>query len=183
MSHFAQNYASIDNLDESALLSSGKVNGRVDLVSPMPAFNLAMFQSKKVDNKSYKNEALEGQISQTAVSDLYFSPRNIDALQEGIRNRVYAESGISIARQSDNELKVIMRSIYLQYSVNDGSDCVAQVKKLNAAVLNWAVPEVLSNVLQYQTYRKDASTLPIPFENPQLQTMKGTRQPILFKFE
>jgi hypothetical protein len=108
---------------------------------------------------------------------------NIDALQEGIRYKVYNKSGISIGRQSDNELKVIMRSIYLQYAVNDGSDCVAQVKKLNAAVLNWAVPEVLSNVLQYQTYRKDASTLPLPFDNPQLQTMKGTRQPILFKFE
>jgi len=183
MSHFNQNYASIDNIEESSLIATGKINGRVDLISPMPAFDISTFQNRKIDNNNYKNEALEGQLSKTAVSDLYFSPTNIDALQEGIRYRVFKESGMTIGRQNDNELKVIMRSIYLQYSVNDSSDCVSQVKKLNAAVLNWAVPEVLSNVLQYQTYRKDASTLPLPFDNPQLQTMKGTRQPILFKLE
>lgn len=178
----SQNFASIDNISsESILLSGGMINGRVDLLSKMPQFNVSTFQSPPTNN--YRQEALK-QTSKTEVSELFFSPMNINALQDGIKNKILNETDgkFLIGRQNDQELKIIMRSIYLQYSSNNEENCVEQVRKLNALVLNWAVPEILSNLLQYQTYRKDASTLPMPFEHPQLLSQKGSRQNELKNF-
>ena len=173
----SQNFATLDSEDNKYnILSQQRLYGRVDLMSKFPEFNVTTFQQKQ-DNNNYKNEAIK-LLGTTSVSDLFFSTLNINTLQDGLRYRIYEQTGGKhiIGKQSEQELKVIMRSIYLQYSNNDNSDCVEQVRRLNTFVLNWAVPEVLSNLLQYQTYRKDASTLPIPMENPQLLTQKGTRQ-------
>ena len=80
-----------------------------------------------------------------------------------------------IGRQSDHDLKVVVRSIYLQYGRNLPTDIVGQVKELNGRVLEWTVNEVLSNLKQYQVYRKDASTLPMPMEYGSFVTQKGTK--------
>jgi hypothetical protein len=171
----SQNFASIEN--ESAYSSGALLNGRIDLISKMPTFNIPEYQKKPSNNDNYKNEALY-QLTNTEVSNLFFSSININALQDGIRYRIYNETNgkFVIGKQSEQELKVVMRSIYLQYANNDNGNCVEEVKRLNALVLNWTVPEVLSNLLQHQTYRKDASTLPIPLELPELLTKKGSRQ-------
>jgi hypothetical protein len=50
-----------------------------------------------------------------------------------------------------------------------------QVRALNVKVLDYAVPEVLSNARQYEKYKKDVSTLPVPLPHAPLATMKGTR--------
>jgi hypothetical protein len=159
-------------------MASGTVaNGRIDLVSPLPAFNIPAYQQKSVSNQNYVNEATHGRIQPTEVSMLFFSEKNIEALHEGIRYRIYVETNGRhvLGRQSDQELKIIMRSIYLQYSVNRTSNCVEQVRELNGKVLEWAVPEVLSNLKQYEVYRQDASTMPMPLEHAPLMTTKGTK--------
>jgi Family of unknown function (DUF5761) len=152
-------------------------NGRIDLLSELPELDIPDYQRTSVNNTNYASEATYGNILPNEVSRLFFSEQNIDALQTGIRYRVYVETNgrHTIGRQSDQELKIIMRSIYLQYSVNLPSNCLSQVRDLNEKVLNWAVPEVLSNLKQYDVYKQDASTMPIPMEYGSLQTMKGTR--------
>lgn len=153
-----------------------RVNGRIDLVSSIPTLQIPQFQSK-VDNTNYAKEAMGGQFTSTKLSDLFFSACNINALQEGIRYRIYVETNGRhvIGRQSDSELKIVMRSIFLQNAKHDSRPIVEQVRELNALVLKWAVPEVLSNLLQYEVYRKDASSLPVPLERAQLATSKGTK--------
>ena len=49
------------------------------------------------------------------------------------------------------------------------------MRDLNRRVLEWVVPEVLSNLKQHLTYIRDASTMPMPLEHGQLMTAKGTR--------
>ena len=68
-----------------------------------------------------------------------------------------------------------MRSIFLQYSKNNSIGIIEQVKELNKLVLDWAVPEIVSNIKQHNTYKKDISTLPMPLERSQLTSQKGTR--------
>lgn len=152
-------------------------NGRIDLLSPLPALEIPDYQKKKVDNSTFTNEALTGQVLQNNLSQVYFSSQNIDALQEGIRYRIWMETDKQyvIGRQSDIELKIVMRSIYYQYAKHDNRPVVAQVRELNKLVLDWVVPEVLSNLKQYIVYKRDASTLPIPMDHAQLSTMKGTK--------
>ena len=68
-----------------------------------------------------------------------------------------------------------MRSIYLQYAKNLDNDCIGQTRELNKRVINEAVPSILSNLYQYETYRRDASTLPMPLDRSPLVTTKGTK--------
>ena len=172
---FGQNFAQALN-SVQLLANNVLLNGRVDLISNMPKLNLPQYQKIQNNNTSYTREATNGQITRNSVSDLFFSDNNIDALQEGLRYRVYVESKgkFTIGRQSDQELKTVMRSIYLQFGIGN-MDCIGQVRTLNAKVLEWIVPEVLNNVLQYERYKQDTSTLPMPLERSPLATMKGTR--------
>ena len=169
--NFAEALSSVQLMTENVLL-----NGRVDLVTSMPKFNIPQYQKIQSKNNTYTREATVGQVTTNSISELFFSAKNIDAIQEGIRYRVYVESNgqFTIDRQSDQELKTVMRSIYLQHGIGN-MDCIGQVRTLNAKVLEWVVPEVLNNLLQYARYKQDASTLPMPLGRSPLATMKGSR--------
>ena len=178
MSRLSQNFASIDQASTSILSSGSKPNGRIDILSEISElFNIPDVQRKDVKSENYSKEAISGYLTKNNVSDLFFSEFNINTLQDAIRYKIYNETNgkYIIGRQSDQELKVVMRSIYFQYSLNQESDCVGQVKVLNTYVLNWCVSEVLSNLLQYQQYKIDSSTLPMPLERSPLMTSKGTK--------
>jgi hypothetical protein len=114
----------------------------------------------------------------TPVADLFFSSVNVDALQEGIRWRVYVDSGhkkYTISRQSDRELYIIMRSVYLQNSLNAPSDVVAQVRDLNAIVISFCVPRIVNEVDMYREYQQSLSRLPEPMSRGEMVTNKGSR--------
>uniref|UniRef100_A0A6C0KU12 Minor capsid protein P8 central region domain-containing protein n=1 Tax=viral metagenome TaxID=1070528 RepID=A0A6C0KU12_9ZZZZ len=178
MSHLSQNFATLDTAGYVGILNNGsQLNGRVDIISPSPKLDIESYKTKQTDNTYYSKEAIQGQITSNNLTEIFFSTQNINALQEAIRYRVYIESNrkYTIGRQSDQELKIIMRSIYLQYSQNLDTDCIGQTRALNQRVLDSAVPEVLSNLYQYETYRKDASTLPMPLDRAPLLSTRGTK--------
>jgi len=106
-----------------------------------------------------------------------FSLKNIDLLQQGIRNKILnvTYGKINISRQSDDELKIIMRSIYFQYGQNRNINIIEQVLELNTLVIEWSVPQIISNFKQSQQYIKDISTLPEPLERSILPSTKGTK--------
>lgn len=173
---FGSSFASVADMGAGSMQRAAP-NGRIDLLSPMPAFRLAGgYQNQAMDNTSYTKEALGGQMAETPLSQLYFSATNIEALHNAIRYLVFKETNRVIGRQSDHELRIIMRSIFFQYAKHQSQDIVGQVRELNQYVLDYAVPEVVSNLKQYDMYRRDASTLPIPNERPPLMTSKGSRQ-------
>ena len=105
------------------------------------------------------------------VSELFFSPLNIRALQQGIRYRVYvASSGTHIiANQSEEELMIIMRSLYIDYSKNLPFDYVGQVKSLNARVIDYAVPRIVEEANMRTHYLKDINT-PLGVMEPAVAT-------------
>jgi hypothetical protein len=113
----------------------------------------------------------------SAVSDMFFSTNNINIIQMGIRNRILntTQGRYHIGRQSDDELKIIMRSIYFQYSKNLPNNIIEQVRDLNTRVIDWAVPQILTNLKQDEKYRQDISSLPEPLARSELTTLKGTK--------
>lgn len=157
--------------------ASEVTNGRIDLLSPAPLLDIPAYQSKNIDNRTFGSEATVGQLQRSPLSDMFFCAENINALQDGIRYRVWVETDKKyvIGRQSDTELKVVMRSIFYQHAMHKPNGLLEQVRDLNAKVLEWVVPEVISNLKQYEVYRRDASTLPVPMERAQLSTQKGTK--------
>jgi hypothetical protein len=154
-----------------SILDMGRFNGRVNIIEPeSPDVVFKMQERIAVKNKTteYRNP-LSGIWEDNLLSKVFFSLENIQILQNGIRAGVYemSEKKFVIAPQNVDTLKIIMRSIYLQYSEHREYDIKGQVQRLNNLVLNYCVPTVFSEAVGYQKYRLDQSTLVVPLELPQ----------------
>ena len=68
-----------------------------------------------------------------------------------------------------------MKSIYLQYGKNLKTNIQGQVKNLNILVLDYCVPNIISNIELYLGYKKSVSMLPKPLELPKYISDAGTR--------
>lgn len=113
----------------------------------------------------------------TPLNALFFSSKNIQALQEGIRYGVfkYSKSKYIVSEQPINELVLIMRGVYLQYALHLPFNIVEQVRELNAHVLNFAIPEVIKAKQAHEIFLKHQSTLPTPIKAPVNTSIKGHR--------
>ena len=133
------------------------------------------YQNVELDN--YKDDAIKGFFNKNCLNDLFFSNDNINDLQVGMRNMVAdATNGETIiGKQSEIELKVIMRAIYLQYGRNLDSNILEQVRSLNKKVLDYSVPKILVEVEQYNNYVKDASSVHVPMERSTNVSNKGSK--------
>ena len=149
-------------------------NGRVDWEHHRNLTAPGMFQSPEF---LATPEPVGNIVADNPVSSLFFSQHNVDTLQNGIRFSVYTRTNHEkvIGRQSDLELRVVMRSIYLQYARHLPYRVVDQVKELNTKVLDFAVPRILVELNQYLNYKTDVSHLPVPLEHSKNVSSKGER--------
>lgn len=118
-------------------------------------------------------------LQRTPTADMFFSNDNIERLQAGLRDAIRKQMGYVIDRQSDEQLQIVMRYVYMQSGRNEGG--FAEVKRLNDLVLREIVPQVGSGLAQYLAYLRDASTLPTPIARAQATSIKGTKTTELFR--
>ena len=143
-------------------------NGRVDIMTPNTTAVFALSDKIPVNQISSYRDAMSGNWENTSLSNSFFSRHNIQALQNGIRKGVYNMSNKQylIGQQNENELKIVMRSIFLQNSQNLKDNIPLQIDTLNKLVLDYAVGQVYREAEGYMKYKRDASTLVSPMEPP-----------------
>lgn len=109
-----------------------------------------------------------GQWENTPLSNAYFSQENIQIIQNGIRAGVYAKSNRQyiIGPQNCDSIKVIMRAMFLQHSINNPDKIQDQINALNRMVLEYCIPKVYSEAQGYLKYLSDVSTLSVPIDHP-----------------
>jgi hypothetical protein len=151
------------------------MNGREILFGHEQPYHMA--EDQRYRTNAYAREAITGDYERTPLSDLFFSSRNIDALQRGMRNVVLNESKgkYTIDRQSDTELQVVMRGIFFEHAHFLPYDVVGQVQELNKRVLEYVVPRIINEIEMYLKYQYDVTTLPVPLPRGQISSMKGSR--------
>tara|TARA_B100000963_G_scaffold284820_1_gene253645 strand:+ start:309 stop:845 length:537 start_codon:yes stop_codon:yes gene_type:complete len=151
-------------------------NGTVDIMERTPGASIPLYLNDE-NQDSYRTEAITNIHSQSQLNNMFFSQKNIDALQDYIRYEVYRKSNkeYTIGRQSDTELKIIMRSIYLQKAKHQEHNLAKQIQELNRLVAAEAVPNIMVAVEQYLGYKKKISTLPVPLAHPQYLSSAGTK--------
>ena len=89
---------------------------------------------------------------------------------------VYKETGHIIGRQSDEELLIIMRSIYLSDSKNLPYEITRQVAELNQKVIKYSVyDEILPKVKGYTTYLNDNFRTNVILPRERYISQKGSR--------
>jgi len=145
-------------LEDFDKTSTGYTNKYLEDRNNLKTYNLAkdhrMIEEPEVDPNLIYTTLKD--LEKTPVSQIYFSRKNIDYLQYMMKKLVYKETGNVIGRQSDEELLIIMRSIYLSDSKNQPTDFSRQVAELNYKVLKYAVyDEILPKVKGYATYLND----------------------------
>jgi hypothetical protein len=147
-------------------------NGRVDIFTPKTTDLFQMYDKIPVNQCTTLRNPTEGLWDNTLLSDIFFSRENIQIIQNGIRAGVYEKSNgkYIIGNQECETLKIIMRSLFLQYSANQPNNIKAQVEQLNAMVLDYCIPQVYGEAQGYHKYIVDASTMYTPMAPPILST-------------
>jgi len=162
-------YESVDRVHQ--ILDMDKYNGRVNLVEPTDKDARFRMQEKVHVRNTASNyyDALNGQLEFNVLSQVFFSAENIQIIQNGLRAGVHAmsEGRFMVPNQNIDTLKIIMRSIYLQYAQHIPDKITEEVERLNTMVLDYAVPNVYGEAVAYMNYIRDQSTLVTPIQMPQ----------------
>jgi len=162
-----------------------RMNGEVNDIFERPSFEksspfVQQFKtSDKVDKvkPTINISQISGNMQASEVAQLFYSQKNLQALQNGIRYLVFKRSNgrHTIGEQSLNDLIIIMQSMYLKYGQNLFYNVVEQVRFLNGKVLDFAVPEILKELDMYEKYLKDKSSLPVPLDRSPNVSSKGEK--------
>lgn len=143
-------------------------NGRVDIKSPNTSALFQMYDKIPANQCVTFRNATEGLWTESSLSNAFFSEQNIQIIQNGIRAGIYKMSNgqYVIGPQDCDSLKIIMRSVFLQYAANQPTNISNQISELNKIVLNYCIQQVYSEAQGYMKYIDDASTLVVPIAHP-----------------
>lgn len=144
-------------------------NGRVDILGPNIEQQFAMYDKIPNSSKcSSFHDAMIGNWENTALSDAFFSTGNMEIVQNALRNGVYTMSkgAYLIGPQDCDNLKMIMRSVFLQSAMNLATNIPGQVAALNKVVVDMFVPKLYNEARAYLQYKRDASTMYHPIDRP-----------------
>jgi hypothetical protein len=121
----------------------------------------------------------ELKISECNVGELettFFSKENIDLINKQLILSVFKRTNqqFLICPQKENDLIIVMRYVFIEYSRNLPFDIKGQVRELNCKVVGEILPTVISNTDQKIGYLRDISTQPIGPPLP-INTKKNNR--------
>ena len=163
-------------------MNNGRVNfGRKGVNSAM---QLPGFDYRKESVASEADDAIRGNVMANPLNQTFFSPANVQIIQNKLRREVYERSNgdFLIDDQSVDELLIVMRAMYLQYGKNQLDNIREQIIELNKIVTDWCVPKILSECSMHKTYLHDIQNLPVPMEQPVHISQKGTKSGTLDRF-
>ena len=160
-----------DFYTKTAIPNAPKHTGRLPLSDQETQMGLppaVLFAPEPGLESSEVKERIHYRHSATPVNEQFFSQANVDVLQERIRAEVRGMVNANIDRQSDVDLKLVMRSYYLQYAGET-------VEQLNDRVVAFCANRIAVEVEAYRYYRKDILDFPAPIARPLDTHVYGTR--------
>ncbi len=148
-------------------------------VYDMPEAPFTLFEDVRTPESSAVGMTRSTHLQASELSHLFFGPDNVNALQAKLQRIILERTSFRIDRQSDEQLLIVMRYVFMQSGRNFGG--MSEVRRLNELVLREIVPQVGAGLAQYLAYLRDASTLPTPIPRGQATSVKGTKTTELFK--
>ena len=104
-----------------------------------------------------KNLTHEQSCGDANISQIFYSDANIELINKQIVITVYKKTKgqIRIPFQSKDDLKVVMRWVYINYARNLPFKIKEQIKDLNDRVVCQVTPNLVSSAHQYLDYLRD----------------------------
>ena len=154
--------------EKDSIMDLGYNNARVDIIQPPN--NLFLHEKIPINNKisDYTN-AISGELETSMLSKLYFSAENIQIIHNALVANVYEMSNgrYKLMPQNIDNLKIVMKSYYLQYAEHNENNITQQIERLNKLVIDDIVPRLYNNAVSYEKYTHDQSTIALPMERQQ----------------
>jgi len=168
---FQYNFQSTDHVD-NILNPQQMSNGRVNIMSLQPPHKeeqFKMFEKVNIDNKSTDfRRAVCGVQQMNELSEKYFSAENMQVIQDAIKQGVLKKSNgkYILPNQNANTLKIMMRGVYLEYSIYQKEDINSEIKRLNQIIIDNCIERLYNESVAYEKYCYDQSTIAMPMERP-----------------
>ena len=160
-----------DFYTKTAIPNAPKHTGRLPLSDQETRMTIppaVLFAPEPGMESSVVKERIHFRHSATEENTAFFSQENVDYLQAQIQTRVRGMVNAIIDRQNDVDLKLVMRSYYLQYAGES-------VNQLNERVVSFCSNRIAVEVEAYRYYRKDILDFPAPIARPIDTQVYGTR--------
>lgn len=112
------------------------------------------------------------------VGELFFSEKNIKRIQKLIKLEIAQRTNNKIILDEDQDaadLVIAMRGVYQMYGYFQPTKVVHQVKILNHKLVNFIVPDMLTEIKQYYGYLKDINEPLKPIDRPMNVSNAGRR--------
>lgn len=141
------------------------MSGRVNIEGGTPFF---LKEQIPLDDKTNYFNATKYIFQPSELSNTYFSKENINKVHNDIKKKVYdlSQQKYVIDDQDMDVLKVIMRSIFLQYSKFQFENIKQQVDHLNGMVVEYSSNNIYGEINGYLKYKKDASNMYTLMDRP-----------------
>lgn len=141
------------------------MSGRVDIEGGTPFF---LKEQIPLDDKTNYFNATKYMFQPSELSNTYFSKENINKVHNDIKKKVYdlSQQKYVIDDQNMDVLKVIMRSIFLQYSKFQFDNIKQQVDEMNVMVVDYSSNNIYGEIQGYLKYKKDASNMYTLMDRP-----------------
>lgn len=149
-------------------------SGRIDLGNCVSK-PFQLYENLNIENKEKYSQT--GNQQKSKLSNLFYSQANIDYLQNQIIKQIYEKTDgkYTVTKQNEDELVIIMKSLFLQYARNNDNDLQYQIDELNKLVLDYSVNNVYVNLLQYLKYIEDITKEQVIMDRPQNVDVKGSK--------
>ena len=136
---------------------------------------------QETNNNNLDSQLLKGHICSSELSNQFFSKCNIHHIQELLKQNIYILSNKThvIGPQSEIELLIIMRHLYLNNAKNKNINIINQINELNDLVIKKCVPFILTKLEQRKEYIKDISSSLKIMEHPKNVNSSSTRTSLL----
>lgn len=173
-------YNNSSNNNEPVGVTSTYFNGS-EIWEENPWIKSKSYQESNYSNYTKYSSSVKRLINQQQdeLTKFYFSEENIDYIQDRLIEEVKKIKKVSIGRQSDDELIMIMYSFYnrsLESKINsENNDILTYIGLLNKSVIEECLKQILSGIDMFMYYYKDASELPQELDLPVHTSMKGSR--------
>ena len=109
------------------------------------------------------------------LADAFFSPFNREYIHGAIIRNVKTKTGMTIDRQSDDDLRALMHNVYVRMGSQPQS--TAQVPQMNAIVVQEATKTIQTGILQQLSYIDFISNSPTPLSLPVSTSTYGNKLP------
>lgn len=154
-------------------------NGRVIDLKKKQFKPPQLFENTNGQNveKNFEKTMMTGIYEPSTLNKLYFSKENLNIIQDQLRHNIYivSKNKYIVDKQSDVDLQIIMRSIFLQHSPNLQDNITKQIEYLNKLVIDWATPRIITEIEQYNGYINEVQYMPTPIDRPQNLSSKGEK--------